>query len=65
MMTHDAPASNGDGDGSMGRVVTLLNVIVGLLVVIAIVLLVILARGPVDQERSGASVPVGAIVTLA
>ena len=65
MMTHDAPASNGDGDGSMGRVVTLLNVIVGLLVVIAIVLLVILARGPADQERSGASVPVGAIVTLA
>jgi len=59
------PAANGDGDGSMGRVVTLLNVIVGLLVVIAIVLLVILARGPVDQERSGASVPVAAVVTLA
>jgi len=59
------PAASGDGDGSMGRVVTLLNVIVGLLVVIAIVLLVILARGQADQERSGASVPVAAIVTLA
>jgi len=47
----------------MGQVVSLLQVIIGLLVVIAIVLLVILARGPEDQERSGASVPVAAIVT--
>jgi len=62
-MTHDAPVPNGNGETR--QVIALLNVIVGLLVVIAIVLLVILARGPEDQERSGASVPVAAIVTPA
>ena len=61
MMTHDAPVSNGDGETR--QVIALLNVIVGLLVVIAIVLLVILARGPEDQERSGASVPVAAMTS--
>jgi hypothetical protein len=44
----------------MPRVIGLLQVITGLLVVIAIVLLVILARGPEDQERSGAFDPVPA-----
>ena len=44
----------------MGQVIGLLQVITGLLVVIAIVLLVILARGPEDQERSGAALPVAA-----
>ena len=42
----------------MGQVIGLLQVITGLLIVIAIVLLVILARGPEDQERSGAWLPV-------
>ena len=49
-----------DGDASMGRVIGLLQVITGLLLVIAIVLLVILARGPEDQERSGATLIVAA-----
>ena len=49
-----------DGDGSVGRVIGLLQVITALLVVIAIVLLVILARGPEDQERSGATLTVAA-----
>jgi hypothetical protein len=49
-----------DGDGSMAQVIGLLQVITGLLIVIAIVLLVILARGPEDQDRSGASLPVAA-----
>ena len=62
-MTDHVPAA--DREEEMGQVVGLLQVIVGLLVVIAIVLLVILARGPEDQERSGASVPVAAIVTPA
>jgi hypothetical protein len=51
--------------GEMGQVVGLLQVITGLLVVIAIVLLVILARGPEDQERSGASLPVAAALITA
>jgi hypothetical protein len=59
-MNHDVPAAN--RDGQMGQVVGLLQVITGLLIVIAIVLLVILARGPEDQERSGAWLPVA--VTL-
>ncbi len=49
-----APA---DRDRAMGQVTTLLSVITGLLIVIAIVLLVLLARGPEDQERSGATLP--------
>ena len=57
-MTDDrSPATS---DGSMGQVITLLQVIAGLLVVIAIVLLLIFVRGPEDQERSGASLPVAA-----
>jgi hypothetical protein len=44
-------------DGSMAQVITLLQVIAGLLIVIAIVLLLIFVRGPEDQERSGASLP--------
>jgi hypothetical protein len=59
-MNHEVPAAN--RDGQMGQVVGLLQVITGLLIVIAIVLLVILARGPEDQERSGAWLPVA--VTL-
>jgi hypothetical protein len=59
-MNDDVPAAN--RDGQMGQVVGLLQVITGLLIVIAIVLLVILARGPEDQERSGAWLPVA--VTL-
>ena len=53
-------ASASDRNGSTGQVIGLLQVIIGLLVVIAIVLLVILARGPEDQERSGAFDPVPA-----
>ena len=60
-MTHDAPVPNGNGETR--QVIALLNVIVGLLVVIAIVLLVILARGSADQKRSGASVPVAAMTS--
>jgi hypothetical protein len=59
-MNDDVPAAN--RDGQMGQVVGLLQLITGLLIVIAIVLLVILARGPEDQERSGAWLPVA--VTL-
>jgi hypothetical protein len=57
-MNDDISAARGDDD--MPRVIGLLQVITGLLVVIAIVLLVILARGPEDQERSGAFDPVPA-----
>ena len=49
----------------MGQVVGLLQVIVGRLIVIAIVLLVILARGPEDQERSGAWLAVAAVLVTA
>jgi hypothetical protein len=62
-MNDNVSAAN--GDGGVGQVTTLLQVIVGLLVVIAIVLLVILARGPEDQERSGASLPVAAALITA
>jgi uncharacterized membrane protein AbrB (regulator of aidB expression) len=58
-MTDGAPAT---GDGEMGRVVTLLQMITVLLVVIAILLLVILVRGPEDQDRSAAP-PTVAIAT--
>jgi len=51
--------------GEMGQVVGLLQVITGLLIVIAIVLLVILARGPEDQERSGAWLPVAVTLVTA
>jgi hypothetical protein len=54
-----------DSDAPMGRVIGLLQVITGLLVVIAIVLLVILARGPEDQERSGAWLPVASALITA
>jgi hypothetical protein len=57
-MNDDVPAAN--RDGQMGQVVGLLQLITGLLIVIAIVLLVILARGPEDQERSGAWLSVAA-----
>ena len=62
-MTDHVPAA--DREGEMGQVVGLLQVIIGLLVVIAIVLLVILARGPEDQERSGAWLPVAAALITA
>jgi hypothetical protein len=55
-------ASTSDRNGSTGQVIGLLSAITGLLIVIAIVLLVMLARGPEDQERSGAWLPVA--VTL-
>ena len=55
-MTDHVPAA--DREAERGQVVGLLQVITGLLIVIAIVLLVILARGPEDQERSGAWLPV-------
>ena len=58
-------ASRTDGGGSMGQVVGLLQVITGLLVVIAIVLLLILVRGQEDQERSGATLPGAAVMTAA
>lgn len=45
----------------MGQVITLLQVIAGLLVVIAIVLLLIFVRGPETQDRSGAPAFVAAI----
>ncbi|HEX5860101.1 MAG TPA: hypothetical protein VFY91_18475 [Microbacterium sp.] len=48
-------------DRSMGQVITLLQVIAGLLVVIAIVLLLIFVRGPETQDRSGAPAFVAAI----
>ena len=44
-----APGSGGDP-----QIVALLRVIAGLLVVIAIVLLLILARGPQGEQRSDA-----------
>jgi hypothetical protein len=62
-MNHDVSAA--DRDGEMGQVVGLLQVITGLLIVIAIVLLVILARGPEDQERSGAWLPVAVSLNTA
>ena len=62
-MNHDV--STADGDGRTGPVVGLLQVITGLLAVIAILLLVILARGPEEQERSGAWLPVAAAVITA
>ena len=49
-MTEDRLPAN--DDGSTGQVVTLLQLIAGLLVVIAIVLLLIFVRGPEDQDRS-------------
>jgi hypothetical protein len=58
-MTDDVPAT--DADRPMGQVITLLQVIAGLLVVIAIVLLLIFVRGPEDQDRSAASAVVAAI----
>ena len=54
-----------DRDDGAARVIGLLQVIVGLLVVITIVLLVLLARGPEDRERSGATLPVAAVLTTA
>ena len=51
-MTDDGPAT--DADRSMGQVITLLQVIAGLLVVIAIILLLIFVRGPEGQQRSAA-----------
>ena len=62
-MNDNVSAANGKRE--VGQVITLLQVIVGLLVVIAIVLLVILARGPEDQERSGAWLPVAAALITA
>lgn len=60
-MRDDASVSS--SDPASGQVITLLQVIAGLLVVIAIVLLVILARGPEDQERSVAPLPIVAALT--
>ena len=57
-MNDELSAANDDSE--MGRVIGLLQVIVGLLIVIAIVLLVAFARGPEDQERSRAWLPVAA-----
>jgi hypothetical protein len=39
--------------------------VVAALAVALIVLLVLFARGPEDQERSGASLPVAAVMTTA
>jgi hypothetical protein len=50
------PTSNGDGEGAVGW-------LVAALIVVAIVGLVLFARGPVDQERSGASLPLAAMIT--
>ena len=47
--------------GTTRQIVTLLQLIAGLLVVIAIVLLLIFVRGPEDQERSAAPDVVAAI----
>jgi hypothetical protein len=63
MMSDDASAN--DNGAAIGQVVGLLRVITGLLVVIAIVLLVILARGPEDQDRSALPPAVVALATLA
>jgi hypothetical protein len=62
-MTDGAPASSDDRE--IGRVVTLLQVITGLLVIIAIALLVILARGPEDQQRAVMPALVAALSTRA
>jgi hypothetical protein len=59
---NDDPSTS-DGGAAMGQVIGLLHVITGLLVVIAIVLLVILARGPEDQDRSAVPPAVAAIAT--
>lgn len=58
-MTDDVPTT-GD-DRSMGQVITLLQVIAGLLVVVAIILLLIFIRGPEGQQRSDAPAVVATI----
>jgi hypothetical protein len=57
-MTEDVSAP---GDRATGQVIGLLRVITGLLVVIAILLLLIFARGPEDQERSAAPPAMAAV----
>ena len=58
-MTDDVPTT-GD-DRSTSQVITLLQVIAGLLVVIAIILLLIFIRGPEGQQRSAAPAVVATI----
>ena len=60
-MTDDVPATS--EDRSTEQVITLLQVIAGLLVVIAIVLLLIFVRGPEGQEHSAAPAVTATITT--
>jgi hypothetical protein len=60
-MSDTVPSTSGGGE--RGQVIGLLRVIVGLLAVIAIVLLLILVRGPEDPERSGAWLPAATSIT--
>ena len=62
-MTDDVSAT--DDGRATGQVITLLQVIAGLLVVIAIVLLLIFVRGPEGQQRSAAPAVVAAIMASA
>ena len=42
-----------------------MNYVVAVVAVVLIVLLVVFARGPEDQERSGATLPVATVLTSA
>ena len=50
-----------DSDDGTGYVVA----IVAVVLIVLIVLLVLFARGPEDQERSGATLPVASVLTTA
>ncbi len=55
-MTHEHPAQ--DDGGAVGW-------LIAALIVAAIVVLLLFARGPEDQERSGASLPVAVVLISA
>jgi hypothetical protein len=60
-MSESSPSTS--NDEAPGQTIGLLRVIVGLLAVIAILLLLILVRGPEDPDRAGAWLPAATSIT--